>query len=505
MGSILLKLSSLQSEEKMLRERLAAIRGLGNVSEDANPPKRDMIDRDSILDQRQQDREVVNQDGASEDEDDYTSKEKEQEDEEPIMLHEYKPPTKTMPHLPDEILIQIFDHVSHQPCAQQALAACSLLSHQYYHVAVPLLYHRPRLYGNKFDPFVRAICPSINSHITKSPLAELVKVLDLGHLVHQASKSVTARLLGRTKGNLEEFIAPQASFGVNCFAPLSKCRRLKFLDLSLVSESPPLPELFKAISHLTNLVTFRMPRAAGFGVHHKASSFPWPENLQSLTLSGGIDAHFLHGVVAFPSTLRSLTIEHCPLAKGFAVTHLLKTAVRSLDQLERVKIAHMPRLSSHALDDVLFLLPGIRTLSVSVDYVTPAFFDEGHFHHHKDPVPTVAEGERSTAPLQHLNLRTLELTNSGSPANHEEKVSPIDIIIAIDEGTVPKLRQVRVAQSLGWYSSSIAEDTEALTDALQEGSRKDWVEREWVFDGMDGERYARANWQAVAGVWIFEG
>ena len=480
LGNLLAKLASLQAEEKTLRERLAGI----DITSATMTTRGDMSDCNNVTrpDARSQAHENHNDDG--------------EESDEAILLHEYvQPPTKTASHLPDEILIQILTHVSRQHTAQQSLAACCLLSHQWYHACVPLLYHRPRLYGKSFDAFVRAICPSINQHVCPSPLAELVRVLDLSRLVHQASKSVTARLLGRTKDVLEEFVAPQASFGVNCFAPLSKCRNLRKLDLSLVTESPPLPELFKAITNLSSLTNFRMPRAAGFGIHHRPLSFPWPSNLQSLTLSGGIDAHFLHGVVAFPATLRHLTIEHCPLAKGFAVTHLLKTAVRPLENLESIKISHMQRLGGHALDDVLFLLPQIKRLSVGVDYVTPALFDEGHFHHIKDPLPTVAEDERSLEPLRHENLRTLELTFSGTTSNIEDKISPIDIIIAIDDGTLPALRRVRVAQSLHWYDSSTAADTEALVDALQEASLKD----------VDEKREVDAQREEKAGVWIFEG
>ncbi|TKA23657.1 hypothetical protein B0A50_06493 [Salinomyces thailandicus] len=420
--------------------------------------------------------------------------------------------TENPVYLPDEILLEILSYVATTHHAQKTLASCCLLSHQWYEAAVPLLYAYPYLYGVNFDPFVRAICPSINLHVRKSPLSELVKSLNMANLVHQGSKSLTARLLGRTKGNLEVFVAPQASFAMNCFPALSKCTKLRTLDLSLVSESPPLPELFKTVSHLSNLRTFRLPRSAGFGVHHKPPLFSWPPALEDLSLSGGIDAHFLHGVVAFPQTLKSLTIEHCPLAKGFAVTHLLKTAVRPLKNLESFKLRMMPRLGAHALDDLLFLLPQVKKLSVSVDYITPALFDEGHLHHlQKDyTFPTSTDSDDldavSETPLQHSNLRHLELTNSGNPGV-EDKISPIDIMIAIDDGVLPKLRQVRVAKSLLWHSSSTASDAEALADVLQEASKRDWDDGGDAqhFRGLDrreGER--RRVWEEVAGVWMFD-
>lgn len=123
-------------------------------------------------------------------------------------------------------------------------------------VAIEPLYEAPYLQGAAYDLFVRTISPSVNARIkvlfssrsssllpikkyeklTKrkpSPLSSLVKELDLSHIVHQGAKSTTARLLGRTKSSLEVFVAPQASFAINCWASLSKCSGLRVLDLSL--------------------------------------------------------------------------------------------------------------------------------------------------------------------------------------------------------------------------------------------------------------------------------
>lgn len=408
-------------------------------------------------------------------------------------------------YLPDEVVLQILEYLAREPDSQYSLAAVCRLSHQWYSAAVPYLYRYPDLYGSNFDKFCKSICPSINLHVRKSPLSKLVKVLDMSRLVHQGSKSVTARLLGRTKDSLEEFRAPQASFAVNCLPALAKCHKLRSLDLSLVSESPPLPELFRTVSHLESLHSFRLPRSSGFGVHHNGTAIAWPPNLEDLALSGGIDAHFLHGVVGFPQTLRSINIEHCPLAKGYAVSHLLRVAVQPLQNLEYVRIAHLPRLSAHAMDDILFLLPQIKKLSISVDYITPAMFDEGHFSHFREPLIAGVDNSHHPPfgnPLKHEHLHTLELTNSGHP-NVEDKISPIDIMIALDECTLPRLRVVRVTKSLHWHSNSTSADAEALSEALQEGSKRDWENREGVFADMDREEYDKADWAKMAGVWSF--
>lgn len=380
-------------------------------------------------------------------------------------------------YLPDEIIIQILEYVARFQESQYTLASCCLLSRQWYRAAVPLLYASPHLYGKNFDPFQKVVIPSKNLHVRPSSLAELVKILDLRGLVHQTSPRITARLLGRTKGNLEAFIAPQASFGQNSFAALSKCYQLRLLDLSLVTESPPLFELLKTVSRLDNLTTFRLPRSSGFSKDVKPSAIEWPRNLQNLSLSGGIDAHFMHGIVAFPSTLRSLTIEHCPMAKGFALMHMLRTAVRPLPNLEILKLGNLPRLSGSALDNVLFVLPGLTRLSISVDYITPAIFDfDVGSHREAAECFGLALPHAETLPTRHqwtegkqCQLRTLELTNSGNPGV-EDKISPIDVVIALDEGALPNLRQVRVDKSLLWQTSTTAAEVDALADALKEAA-----------------------------------
>ena len=110
--------------------------------------------------------------------------------------------------LPLEVLHIIFSYAQDQP----TLHASALVSVSWYKSAIPFLYDSPSIHGRNFNAFVRTVCPSINAHVRTNGLAELVRKLDMSRLVHNGSKSLTARLLGRVKGNLEEFVAPQASF-----------------------------------------------------------------------------------------------------------------------------------------------------------------------------------------------------------------------------------------------------------------------------------------------------
>ena len=111
--------------------------------------------------------------------------------------------------LPQELLQHIFSYLSGN---QKALHACSLTSSSWYSASIAYLYEAPVITGKNYDAFVQAICPSVNAHVRRNGLADMVKSLDMSSLVHNGSKSLTARLLGRVKTALEEFVAPQASF-----------------------------------------------------------------------------------------------------------------------------------------------------------------------------------------------------------------------------------------------------------------------------------------------------
>ena len=110
--------------------------------------------------------------------------------------------------LPPEILNVIFT----LDLSQATLRTCTLVSQSWYKSSIAHLYAYPLITGANFDLFVASVCPSVNAHIRRNGLADLVKVLDMSGLVHNGRKSLTARLLGRLKNNLETFIGPQATF-----------------------------------------------------------------------------------------------------------------------------------------------------------------------------------------------------------------------------------------------------------------------------------------------------
>lgn len=192
--------------------------------------------------------------------------------------------------LPIEIILQILSFVPHRPESQKTFGACCLVSRSWYAAAISLLYERPYLGGSNFQQFVATVCPSKNAHIRRSQLAELVKKLDMGELVHDGSKSLTARLLGRLKGTLTDFVAPQASFSIHSFAALSKCAYLTHLDLSLMSASISIKSLFHTLQSLIRLETLFFPRTSSRDRERDEAAYEWPPNLKALHLAGGIHA-----------------------------------------------------------------------------------------------------------------------------------------------------------------------------------------------------------------------
>lgn len=197
-------------------------------------------------------------------------------------------PIQCYNELPLEIIQMIVSYIR-EPTAenQKTLWACCLVRRSWWHATVPQLYRYPVLDGHNFERFVPTICPSVNAHIRRSPLASYVKMLDMSHLVHDGSKSLTARMLGRLKGNLAEFVAPQASFSINSFASLAKCTKLRYLNLQLMSASIPNAVLFKALGSLVNLEELLMPRTSPLDQDRQDFAQTWPPKLRKLHIAGG--------------------------------------------------------------------------------------------------------------------------------------------------------------------------------------------------------------------------
>lgn len=345
---------------------------------------------------------------------------------------------------PDEIVLQMLSYLRNTPGYQRTFWSCCQASRQWYNCAVPFLYERPFLYGKNFDPFAATICPSVNLHIRKSPLAGYVRHLDMGRLVHQGSRSLTARILGRVKGKLEEFVAPQASFGINGFAALAKCTKLTVLDLSLIVQAIPLDSLLRCLSQLPNLHVLYFPRLSDDDYSPPPEQWTWPPNLGELWISnGGIPDSFVRNLSGLPPTLDTLTIRRCTKVTHSALRHLLSTLAA---QLRVLRVSELPQLQRTSLDSVLECCPNLKQLSVPIDNITQSFFDH------------------------QSELEYLEIVIS-----HGETgvwgISPVDVYLAVEDEILPKLRGVCYPANL--LSLSEEYDRELYTVACLLQDRND--------------------------------
>ncbi|KAH0543064.1 hypothetical protein FGG08_002577 [Glutinoglossum americanum] len=269
------------------------------------------------------------------------------------------------------------------------------------------------------------------------------------------------------------------------------------LYLSLISESIALSDLFNAIKSLTRLQTLYFPRSSNYNRGFSVNTFTWPPNLRVLTLAGGVSDNFLLSANNIPTSLGTMAIEYCPFAKAGSIRNLL---AKLAPQLTNLKISyHIPTLSYDALDRLLLICPHIRTLTVAVDYISSRFFDEDN------------------APKPSHPLYLLSLESSGN-LGVEQKVGPNDIYIAVCEGGLANLRQVRVSERLGWTSAEMRDDVKDLVDLLEGKEEEDYQAKdglspsEYLDSGLEDEaseemtewKKARSASHTVkAGVWIF--
>jgi hypothetical protein len=349
--------------------------------------------------------------------------------------------------LPSEIIANILCFIPRRTSSQSTFWACTLVSRAWYSASIELLYSRPYLNGGNFAEFVSTVCPSKNAHIRRSTLAVLVRRLDMGELVHNASKSLTARLLGRLKGNVEEFVAPQASFAINSFAALSKCTRLRHLDLSLISASISNKLLFQTLKSLHDLETLFFPRSSSHDHDHSSTSYSWPPRLQALHLAGGIDDFFLSThLINAPPSLSRLSIQHCSQIHAPTLLSTLQTVG---PQLRHLTIRHpMPQLYAGALDSIPSICPSLTAFRISADYISNTLFTL---------VPP-------SHPLQILDL------DCSPTAEADVEISASAIYDAVEEGRLPDLRSVRASARLAWAATETTRlDASDLLEILQEG------------------------------------
>ncbi|CAI6337794.1 unnamed protein product [Periconia digitata] len=397
-------------------------------------------------------------------------------------------------YLPDELLLEILSYVPRDVEHQHVLATFCAVNRQWYDVGVATLYEAPHLTGWRYSLFVRTVCPSIIPRIKKSQLAGLVKVLNLSTIVHQGTKSTTARLLGRTKPSLETFIAPQASFAINCWASLSKCTRLHTLDLSLVSEAISYQSLSQTLKQLTELKRLSLPRCStnydDDGIYEKR--LVWPPRLEHLALSGSVNGKFLWEMMrqpdTFPPTLYSMSILHCPSLDYSGIKPLLENLAATLTT---VTLRDLPAVKQGRFNGILDWLPRLENLTIATDYIDCDFGN-------RPPEFTFVDW------IHAKSLESLTLLSSGnSSADPDLAFSIPDLYELIDTRYLGRLRYLTIAKSLGWENFGEGAELEALGELLvDELDKENWTHRRWHYAGLGRVKQGMGyrEWIAKTGI-----
>ncbi|OAG06717.1 uncharacterized protein CC84DRAFT_1163040 [Paraphaeosphaeria sporulosa] len=398
-------------------------------------------------------------------------------------------------YLPDELLLQVLDFLPRTEESQGTLWNFVLVSRQWYSVGISRLYASPFLVGLRYTHFVRTLCPSIIPRIKRSELAGLVKHLDLSRIVHQGAKSTTARLLGRTKNNLELFVAPQASFAINCWAALSKCARLKVLDLGLVSEAISYQSLNQTLRQLGSLEELYMPRCStefGYGPEFLTVRLHWPPNLRHLSMSGSVNGKFLWEMLrqpeTFPASLHSMALLHCPGLDQPGIKPLLSNLA---DRLTAVELRDLPAVKQGRFNNIMAWLPHLTTLTIALDYIDEDFG--------RRPADFTAESHWHLArPLSNLTLLTC-----GTQTDPRRAFTLVDLWDLIDTRFLGRLRRLSVAASSGWERVDEGALWETVRLGLEALDQENWEARRWHYEGLKGvpEGMAYEEWRGTLAGW----
>lgn len=343
------------------------------------------------------------------------------------------------------------------------------------------LYDTPNITGKNYSSFVNAICPSVNAHIRRNGLSELVRRLDMSGLVHNGSKSLTARLLGRMKGRLEEFVAPQASFAcvrhrcklknnadihrVNCLAALSKCSKLRHLDLQFVSESITMSDLLRSLSGLSKLETLYLPRSSAYEASRNAVKYDWPSRLRDLHISGGVRDESTLYLSTLPPSVTRLSIGNCPHLSMLSLRPLLQAKGSQLRYLEIVAPIPALELGHKPLNNVMDMVPNLRHLKISLDFLAPIFF-----------TPSASNPDACQS-LRRLDLDCFD-PGECSFITLEQVWQGFDWAEGKD-GKFNKVRKLGISNKLGWADRKSDKATiQEIDELLKAMAREDGVNAE---------------------------
>ncbi|KAK2808945.1 hypothetical protein FQN50_004218 [Emmonsiellopsis sp. PD_5] len=283
-------------------------------------------------------------------------------------------------YLPGEIVVHILSFVRNKATRQKTLHSCCLVSRQWYSAAIPLLYERPKVAGRDFDRFVSAISPSTKAYAPRGDLGRYVRRLDFSNLVHHSSNSLMARIIGRVKDRLEVFIAPASSFSVVCLSPLSKCKKMRVLNLSFVLEALDFEAIKKAVRNMDNLTTLKLPPRTE--IDTTAENISWPPKLAKLKINGPIDVDVAEDL-DWPKNITSLTVAGSTLQISPPPTILFNRYLSN--HLKELTITFAPQIDFQRLCPLPVFMRNLTFLSLPGDQINNDLFFMLHTREY-DPI-----------------------------------------------------------------------------------------------------------------------
>ncbi len=245
---------------------------------------------------------------------------------------------------------------------------------------------------------------------------------------------------------------------------------------------------------LSQLQSLRFPRSANLERGFNNNSYTWPPNLEKLYIAGGISNDFLANIRNIPSSLFSLTIEHCPrifLGQIRSVISQVGPQLRHLKVGRNISTSTDLNLQQN-LNGLLGICPNLLSLSLAVDYCNNNEFLDYDFT------------TQAPHPLHYLEV---EMSHGTSilPDTFTATVVCERILL----GQLPCLRRFRFSDMLIWYDDKPeADDALAtLADLLDDAEAND-EQREpenrlaWYSPNAPGGVIYGHN--PPAGVWKFK-
>lgn len=256
-------------------------------------------------------------------------------------------------------------------------------------------------------------------------------------------------------------------------AALSRCHKLRHLDLSGVISSLGKEGFARAVSRLSNLEILHF--SASSGSLQGFEGFQWPPQLRELEITNdSYGPENFNGLAHLPISVTKLVLE---LRTSGSTTPFISILRQLGPQLRSLRVFSNNFSMSHwdQLDEILLLLPVIHHLCISMCYIGRNFLDHAMELALSRPSPLVE----------------LELTTPESWTPQREITSDL-IEDTVIQGGLPRLRRVKVPKCIGWDGDAEQQrDTNALSAMLQALARED--------NGATGVR------EDQAGVWTSKG